>query len=352
MKVVAINAVVLVLLLLLFEGFSSYVIVGHAMFFGNQRIAERAHTEYDPEIGWINLPNHHVEDMYGLGVHLTTNSQRFRNRQDFGFAVPPGKTRILCSGDSFTLGYGVDDDQPWCQLLNAMDDRLEAVNLGQGGYGVDQAYLWYKRNEGTLEHDIHLFAFITTDFRRMESDSFLGYAKPRLSIRDGSLVQENNPVPRRAYYLPKLATALNSLMKLNSVDLVRRVASRLSPEKDAAERQTRAVVSQIFKELNQSDQADHRMTVLVHLPIFSDYVPRAGSETETWRAFVREEADRQGYLLVDVIEEIRKLAPHSIRALYRLDMGDGHFSVAGNRMVADIIYRKLMEFPEAAILLQ
>ena len=81
-------------------------------------------------------------------------------------------------------------------------------------------------------------------------------------------------------------------------------------------------------------------------------MPRAGSETETWREFVREEADRQGYLLVDVIEEIRKLAPHSIRALYRLDMGDGHFSIAGNRMVADIIYRKLIEFPEIATLLQ
>ena len=41
---------------------------------------------------------------------------------------------------------GVGNDDVWCKLLESIDNRIETVNLGQGGYGVDQAYLWYKRN--------------------------------------------------------------------------------------------------------------------------------------------------------------------------------------------------------------
>ena len=80
-------------------------------------IAERRHTKYDPDLGWVNGPNIHIPNMYGPGVYLKTNSQGFRNNYDFDTAVPNGKYRIICSGDSFTLGYGVDNDHTWCQLL-------------------------------------------------------------------------------------------------------------------------------------------------------------------------------------------------------------------------------------------
>jgi hypothetical protein len=95
------------------------------------------------------------------------------------------------------LGFGVDDDHSWCKLLESLDQRLETVNMGQAGYGVDQAYLWYKRDAGTIRHHVHLFAPIVDDFRRMESGTFFGgYSKPFLE--EGSLVVKNVPVPARA----------------------------------------------------------------------------------------------------------------------------------------------------------
>ena len=51
--------------------------------------------------------------------------------------MPPGKTRIICSGDSFTLGFGVDNEHTWPQQLAARNANLETVNMGQGGYGAD-----------------------------------------------------------------------------------------------------------------------------------------------------------------------------------------------------------------------
>ena len=158
-------------------------------------IAERSHTQYDAELGWVNLPDVYIEDMYGPQLYLKTNGQRFRNDRDFPATVSDQQLRVVCSGDSFTLGYGVDNRQPWCQQLSQLDSRLETVNMGQGGYGLDQAYLWYKRDGAQLGPDLHLFAFITVDFERMQQDNFLGYGKPVLTIRDNELAVENVPVP-------------------------------------------------------------------------------------------------------------------------------------------------------------
>ena len=77
--------------------------------------------------------------MYGPNVYLRTNSQAFRNNADFSATAPEPKARIICSGEFFTFGYGVDIDSTWCQLLASRNNRLEMVNMGQGGYGVDQA---------------------------------------------------------------------------------------------------------------------------------------------------------------------------------------------------------------------
>jgi hypothetical protein len=52
--------------------------------------------------------------------------------------------------------------------------------MGQGGHGVDQAYLWYKRDGVKLKHDFLLFAFITLDFQRMQQRDFLGLNRTRI----------------------------------------------------------------------------------------------------------------------------------------------------------------------------
>jgi len=196
--IVLVNIIILCIFLFLFEGFSSYFLTGQKILESNV-ISERIHTEYDEELGWVNLPNMHVNNMYGPGISLTTNYQRYRNLVDFDMKVPADKVRIICSGDSFTLGYGVDDDNNWCQLLSTISDILETVNMGQGGYGVDQAYLWYERNKTKLEHDVQIFAFITPDFHRMQSDTFFGFGKPYLAMQNEKLIQMNYPVPRRSY---------------------------------------------------------------------------------------------------------------------------------------------------------
>lgn len=193
------------MILVIVEGLASYALLAHDII-RTHSLAERRHTKYDPDLGWVNEPNVHIRNMYGPGVYLTTNRLGFRNNHDFDAAVPNGKYRIICSGDSFTLGVGVDDDHNWCQLLISFDPRLETLNMGSGGYGVDKAYLLYKREASKYEHQVHLFAFITDDFYRMQYDTFVGYGKPMIDIKDGALVVKNVPVSQRAYVFPWLTT--------------------------------------------------------------------------------------------------------------------------------------------------
>src|SRR5262244_1013414 len=210
------------LFLILIEGLASYGLLVYDLV-RLRSVSERRHTKYDPDLGWVNEPDVYIPDMYGPGVYLRTNAQGFRNNHDITTAVPDGKARIICSGDSFTLGFGVDNAHTWCELLSSLEPRLETVNMGQGGYGVDQAYLWYKRDGAKFNHHVHLLAFITGDFSRMKYDSFLGYGKPVLDIENGMLVVKNVPVPRRNYYFPWI----QHLRQLHTVEFLNRVSRRI-----------------------------------------------------------------------------------------------------------------------------
>jgi hypothetical protein len=76
--VVTFSVLVVILAFFMFEGFASTVFVAHKIM-ARRPVAERLHTKYDEELGWINIPNLHIQDMYGSGKYLKTNSQLFRN---------------------------------------------------------------------------------------------------------------------------------------------------------------------------------------------------------------------------------------------------------------------------------
>ena len=344
-KIVVVNILVVLVLLFLIEGMVSYLTIGQTFF--SQKISERKHTEYDEELGWINLPNVYISDMYSREDPLTINSQRYRSTSDFNVQVPAGKIRVICSGDSFTLGFGVDDDHTWCQQLTALDSRLETVNMGQGGYGVDQAWLWYQRDQKKLEHDIVLFAIISEDFTRMESDSFMGYGRPYLTVRDDVLIQDNYPVPRRSYDMAWWQVNLPMWQQLATVKFLNKRFRHILPQGPATletndHGKTDEVAARIFASLQAISLENQRLAVLVYLPTRYDFVEGPANR---WRQMVQAKASEQGYYLIDVAQEMSELPSTEIKKMFR---GGGHYTDAGNRFVADVLYRhlrKLIDFP-------
>ena len=337
LKLVAINVIAFLLILSVLEGAASllFAVVRVHRATG---IREQQHSVYDPTIGWVSLPNVRLPDLYGPGIFLHTNSQAFRNEADISREVPPGKTRIICSGDSFTLGYGVSNDETWCHRLATLDPRLETVNMGQGGYGLDQVYLWYKRAGLPLDHQVQLVAFISDDFLRMQFDDFLGYGKPLLGLRGDSIVVLNAPVPKRSSVGRWWLAKGHMLMNLNIVQLADRVLSDTPTDQPntAHNDTTRTVVARIFQDLARINAAKHSRLVLVYLPGFYDY--GHDSPQPSWRTFVTEEARRQGIQLIDLFEPLRRVPPTQIDSLY---LKDGHYSPKGNEFIARAIYSEL-----------
>lgn len=330
-------------------------------------MAETFHSEYDEELGWVNRPNMVIEDMYGPGVYVRTNAQGFRNHEDFTAKVPDGKVRAICSGDSFTFGYGVDNDHTWCQLLAGLDDRLQTVNMGQGAYGVDQAYLWYKRDGLKLQHDLHLFAFITHDFERIEFEEFMGYGKPVLSVEDDRLVINNVPAPqfpgfihwiiRNRFAMGRLRSIqlLNSMRSLDTNEVSAQTETLPPADDDPSsfeEQGPEIVATKIFADLRDLHNSQNSTLVLVYLPTLKDYddLPET---TRRGRQYIRHLSEELDIIVIDLVDEFRKLPRYEVREMFFPEDtayrgAAGHYSARGNAYVARLLYDKLLAIPEVA----
>jgi len=314
----------------------------------NKGFAEKRHTEYDELLGWINMPNIYIRDMYGPGLYLKTNEQRFRNNNSFSLHPPSNKIRVICSGDSFTFGFGVDNDHTWCQYLESINGKLETINMGQGGYGIDQAYLWYERDGQKLNPDILIFSFITSDFYRMKSEKFFGFDKPILKLKNGVLVTQNVPIPKPFSVWLKhrrlVIANLSSILILNEL-FYKTIWRRVRPD----DKQTKELSLRIFQELSKTNQNKNIITIFVYLPLKNDY---NGNDSDPWRQFIHDEAVKHNLLFIDLVDELRKLQPQHIYPLFikegsiNYSYAMGHYTNEGNLFIAKILYGKLIGIPK------
>ncbi len=293
--------------------------------------------------------------MYGPGADLHTTSQGFRGTVDPGPTPPPGKTRVVCSGDSFTFGYGVGDDFTWCAGLAKLDPRLETINMGQGGYGVDQAFLWYRRDGAALAPAIHLFAFIDGDFERMRSPRFLDFGKPTLALRDGTLAVENVPAWRRPFWMPTVRVrggreTDQDLRARRPPAAPRRAPPRRPPPPTPpSARAVTDVALAIFRELRTIAEKSGGVFVLVYLPTLADCrLPVNAPPGLDWWTTIRPRTSAPpAFRVLDLSEDCRGLPAAEQDELFIPEGAVpyygavGHYSVAGNGWVANTLRTRL-----------
>lgn len=334
-------------LFLLFEGGASLLIFVRALQTETEPVllVERGHTEYDPQLGWINRPGVRIDDMYGPGKHLAINGQGFRNQEDFAPEVPPATLRVICSGDSFTLGHGVANKDTWCARLAALSPGVQTVNMGQAGYGVDQAYLWYLRDGLKLEHHVQVLAFIYDDFRRVGENHFFGYGKPFMVAEEDGLrvipARRNGGVYRWLINNGHLFLRLRSVLFLGRA--IRKLADRERAEALGSRRaRTWHVVEAIFDDLRERHRRGETQLILLALPAPWD---RDTELSTDWRQFVDDYARRTGVPYVDLVEEYRAMGPNEARALFFPpgEIGSRHLNETGHLWVAKRLVTRLGE---------
>lgn len=343
-----------------FEGLVPVVELGHgvyailasgATFAGDERgIPEARHARHDPELGWVSVPDVRVDNMYGPGVYLQTNSQGFRNAAPIPVEVPPGKFRIVCSGDSFTLGFGVSNRDAWCNRLSKLDPNIEAVNMGQGGYGADQAYLWYKRDGRKLDHHVQLFAIIWWDLERMLHPLFEGYEKPMLTREGDTLAVHNVPVPddltRRKWYLIRQKLKEKLALARIAKDFNDWLSARLAPADgeepfdprwgpDKSDR-AYALMEAILADLAAINAEKDSRLVFVFLPTMEDWEPLPRYEDA--RKQLRRICKERGIDILDLTNAFRRNDFVHESVMFQFGASGGHYSVEGNNFVSRQIF--------------
>jgi len=341
--VVLFNLFVLSVLILAIEGLAR---VAHLMEEAPEVVvAERMHTRYDELLGWANVPRVTIPNMYGAGADITITDRGFRGTIELVNPVPEDVLRIVCSGDSFTFGHGVGDEDTWCARIGRVPG-FESVNMGQGGYGVDQMYLWYAR-DGTFDHHIVLFAFIGDDFERARSPRFIIYDKPMLGLSGDSIAPINVPVSRCILDTKECSRKRGGLGRLlDNLSAISRVVDRLGRKlswRSSRDKpptvptsQEMEILGRIFRAVDRQATSRGARLVGVLLPIAEDYTD---STANVWRQMVGEEAENGRWEFWDLTDPLRALKPADAASLF--NNLDGHYTVAGNQWVASQLIERL-----------
>lgn len=114
----------------------------------------------------------------GLPYAVTIDAQGFRGSRAVGPHRAPGSLRVLCLGDSYTYGVGVDDAAAYPALLERfLADRLpgrpvEVVNAGVPFYDIFDEWTYYVDKGARLAPDVVVLQFYINDLEAMAGSFF------------------------------------------------------------------------------------------------------------------------------------------------------------------------------------
>jgi len=305
--------------------------------YGRATESERL-NDYDVEIGWVNMTNRRVVDRYGPGKHATHNSSGLRATREYTQEVPRGRYRVLFVGDSFTYGVDVGDDSTYVAQLERLAPSIEPVNMAVAGYGVDQMYLSYLRNQSQLDANALVLAFIGDDLRRMKLSAFLTQnPKPRLFLQGDGLRVANVPVP--AWGLTARSSWRRELPNsMALVQILRSITDMFVQRYDPL-----PVAERVFTSLNVTTRERNRRFAVVYLPAQSDVTaPAANPEVAALSAW----AFGAQIPFVDLTDPFKVAVKAQSAPLF---VKDGkHYSEAGHTVVAGLMLDSLRAaFPDA-----
>ncbi len=167
-----------------------------------------ASDRYDPELGWA--PSREFRS-----PKVNTNSAGLRGLRVVPTTKPAGETRIVITGDSFSWGEDVADDEVYSEVLDNALAQTSVVNIAVHGYGTDQQFLRLKKIGFDYDPDLVILAYYKSNAARNVL-SFRDYAKPRFRLIDGELQLSNVPVPApddpRILEAPRVGTHLGGLL--------------------------------------------------------------------------------------------------------------------------------------------
>lgn len=296
---------------------------------------------YDPQLGWTSNPGF-------TSPHYNVGPEGYRRTPDLPDAAA-AQSAVLATGDSFTEGEEVDDEEAWPAQLQGLLDR-PVINAGVIGYGLDQTVLRTEQAAARLRPAVAVVSFIPDDLLRNQFKRVWSEEKPYFVLHDGELELRNVPVPAPSAGCDSLPFWRRMLGWSVMVDgIVRRLGWQQEWYYEAVS---------ILPAGEGEKLACPLMQRLARIGVPTLVVAQFGrdawepDETEAARQklvaqHVLQCATQAGLATLDLFDTMQQaVRQRGIDALYRLE----HHSGAGNRLVAQSIATELSRrhlLPEA-----
>jgi hypothetical protein len=344
-----------------------------ASYTGGQTVAnvEPDLMMFDPMLGWDFPPNIAYTACDGT---LCTHGPDGERRTCTAFAG----TVALTYGDSFTYCDEVQDHQTW-QTFLGMKLGANVLNYGVSGYGTDQAFLKFHRDRQQRAR-VAMLCILPENINRVVNIYRLFYnyydrlalTKPRF-IRDGQgfalipnpsqevgqVLKLNDPeyleklgqldywyqFDRKAPELSFPYVLSAAVCRSQILDRMSLVAFRLAPDMTKPrypfnlfnEPEPFAIMCHVV-DLFVAEARERGMEPLIALMPHKDYVNELLRFRVSRVVRLAEYLKEKNYPFVDLIQDMADLNPTAAQ----LDSWySGHATPAGNRVVADLMFRHL-----------
>ena len=130
----------------------------------NFRLISSGYYERHEVVGW--LPSKNVAGSHkrvgSFDTTFRTNSRGLRDREH-ALEKSPSVPRIVVLGDSFTWGYGVNDDEVYPAVMQSLLHGVEVINLGVTAFGTRQEFEYLKLEGLRYQPDTVILGFCLND---------------------------------------------------------------------------------------------------------------------------------------------------------------------------------------------
>lgn len=182
------------------------LVIGLLVFEGGLRVLgfgpPNTLNRFDPAAGWSKKPNHTVvRSKDEFTVTFRTNAAGLRD-DPVQSPKPAGTFRVLMLGDSFTLGYTVDREDLFVDLLErrwrAEGRPVDVLNCGTEGWSTDQEVAWLMEHGRELQPDLVVLLPYDNDVFWCGQPAYTSFQKP-LFKADGTLETGQLPDTTRGW---------------------------------------------------------------------------------------------------------------------------------------------------------